>query len=544
MLERIDFAEKKTKKKGYKEERKALMDQLVLLQQQAREAQVGFVVLFEGWDGAGKGSRLSDLLYLMDARATSVHLTKDRPADETELFSRLETGVTSFDPLMKEFWQALGERGTVTFYDCGWYHAGVEQIIETEHERHLAKAKKKAENPRVGAKKLVKAAMKPREDLNGHSRLDICLESIESFERALTDNGYVVIKFFAHITARTQFDRLMDRYANSDVRWLSEREILNLGEYDAFYELQDYMLEQTDYTFAPWHVLNGEDKRGANLDIARTLVSEMQAALEAKREKDAQPKVTEGAAPALSRYPITPDYPLLENVEHDLVLNLDDYREQLEVEQELLHNLELQMYQQRVPMMLMFEGWDAAGKGGSIKRVAQALDARAYNIFPSPAPTKAELAHPHLWRYWTRLPKAGHVGIYDRSWYGRVLVERVEGLASHEEWSRAYDEINEFERDMIEWGAILIKFWVNISEDEQLNRFKARQEDPQKQWKITDEDWRNREKNPQYAEAIQDMFRLTSTTYAPWTILESDNKQYARIKALRTINDALEARLN
>ncbi len=186
---------------------------------------------------------------------------------------------------------------------------------------------------------------------------------------------------------------------------------------------------------------------------------------------------------------------------------------------------------------------DAAGKGGSIKRVAQAIDARAYTIFPSPAPTKPELLHPFLWRYWTRLPKAGHVGIYDRSWYGRVLVERVEGFASPREWARAYDEINEFEQEMANWGALLLKFWVNVSPDEQLRRFQERQNDPMKQWKITDEDWRNRDKYPQYEAAINDMFRLTSTPHAPWYVLESDNKYYARVKALKIINEQLEKRL-
>ena len=175
--------------------------------------------------------------------------------------------------------------------------------------------------------------------------------------------------------------------------------------------------------------------------------------------------------------------------------------------------------------------------------MAQALDARAYTIFPSPAPTKPELLHPHLWRYWTRLPKAGHVGIYDRSWYGRVLVERVEGFATPAEWSRAYDEINEFEHDLVDWGAILLKFWVDVSPEEQLRRFQDREDDPAKQWKITEDDWRNREKYPQYKAAIDDMFRLTSTTFAPWVVLESDDKRYARIKALRIIVEALEKRL-
>ena len=192
----------------------------------------------------------------------------------------------------------------------------------------------------------------------------------------------------------------------------------------------------------------------------------------------------------------------------------------------------------------MYEGWDAAGKGGNIKRVAKALDARAYEIYPSPAPTKPELAHPHLWRYWTRLPQAGKVGIYDRSWYGRVLVERVEGFATPEQWGRAYDEINAFEHELVQWGAVLLKFWVDITPDEQLARFEARAADPAKTWKLTDEDWRNRDKYPQYKAAVDDMFRLTSTEFAPWTVLESDDKHYARIQALRAISEALEARLH
>lgn len=248
-------------------------------------------------------------------------------------------------------------------------------------------------------------------------------------------------------------------------------------------------------------------------------------------------------APRASRFRVVDNPPKVDEIDHSLVLDLEDYKRELKEQQHLLNKLEMEMYQKRIPLMLMYEGWDAAGKGGNIKRVAQALDARAYTIFPSPAPTKPELLHPHLWRYWTRLPKAGHVGIYDRSWYGRVLVERVEGFASTAEWARAYDEINEFEQELVRWGAILLKFWVDVSPEEQLRRFTDRQNDPAKQWKITDEDWRNRDKYPQYKAAVEDMFRLTSTPFAPWIVLESDDKHYARVKALKIINEALEARL-
>lgn len=255
-------------------------------------------------------------------------------------------------------------------------------------------------------------------------------------------------------------------------------------------------------------------------------------------------KVQHSFAPLASRYDIRPDYPKIEDKVSDYCLDREVYRRERKRLQAELFELENKMYRARIPLLIMYEGWDAAGKGGNIKRVAQALDARSYTIIPSPAPTRPELAHPHLWRYWTRIPKSGHVGLFDRSWYGRVLVERVEEITPPDAWSRGYDEINEFECDLVDWGAILLKFWVDVSREEQLNRFNARQNDPNKAWKITDEDWRNRDKYEQYRSAIDDMFRLTSTVYAPWIILESDNKYYARIKALGEIVNALKKRLD
>ena len=352
--------------------------------------------------------------------------------------------------------------------------------------------------------------------------------------------------------------------------------------YDEAYKLYDRLLEGTNFAFAPWIIVNGEDRRAANNQIASALVEALEHALaagpdeasEAAKAKAAENSaraaeaVAEGGAegaeqaadavaqaeaeaaaqhalaPRGSDFIVMAGYPQIDHsVSKPRIDDVDEYRTLLKAEQERFRALEQEMYQKRIPLMIMYEGWDAAGKGGNIKRIAQAIDARAYTIFPSPAPTKPELMHPHLWRYWTRLPKAGHVGIYDRSWYGRVLVERIEGFASPQQWARAYDEINAFEQELVQWGAILLKFWVDITPDEQLARFKARQEDPSKTWKITDEDWRNRDKYPQYKQAVDDMFRLTSTTFAPWIVLESDSKYYARIQALRAINEALEARL-
>ncbi len=523
MLDRVDFSAEPLKKEAYKPAYDALIERLVVLQQQAITQGVGLVVLFEGWNGAGKGSRISDLMYHLDARATSVHVSPDADVASARELGRLGSGVTGYHPLMQEYWQALGERGHITFYDRGWYTKAT-QLMLAQHPADLVL-------PKRGARHY--------------------LESIEDFERQLTRDGYVVVKLFMHIRKKTQRKRLDRLYDDKATRWrVPEKKLVSTKDYDEAYELYDKLLDGSDFSFAPWVLINGEDKRAANLAIAATLVSAIEGALEA-RARDASKEVTplrtaaaqHACAPARSRFETVDDPLRVETMDHSLSIPPDEYKRELKDLQKRLFRLENIMYQERVPLMLVYEGWDAAGKGGNIKRVAQALDARAYTIFPSPAPTKPELAHPHLWRYWTRLPKAGHVGMYDRSWYGRVLVERVEDITPPERWAEGYDEINEFEHDLIDWGAILLKFWVDVSPEEQLARFTARAEDPAKQWKITPDDWRNREKLEQYASAVDDMFRLTSTTYAPWIVLESDDKRYARIKALRIIVAALEERL-
>ena len=577
MLETVDFSRERISKEDYKPRRDALMKELVVLQQQARSAGVGMVILFEGWDGAGKGSRISDLMYNLDARATSVHVTENLDISDAASFAGARYGVSGFYPKMQQFWKTLGMRGSFTFYDRGWYTLAMQYMLYSEFGE--AKLKNgKVKNPKAAIAKAVKEAAKERHVSDMHA----ALTSATEFERQLVDDGYIVVKFFVHVTKEGQKKRLTKLRNNPATAWrVDDDKLATLGRYEEAYKLYDRLLEGSNTDIAPWHLINGEDKRAANLEIAQTLVDALKTALSASPDEAAaaaaakaqansagkledapidgrtpeQQQVVEAAAaraaeeahahaPVTSRFRLLDEYPDVDSVDHTLKLDPEEYKQLLKKQQKRLNKLELEMYQARVPLMIMFEGWDAAGKGGAIKRIAQALDARAYTIFPSPAPTKPELMHPHLWRYWTRLPKAGHVGIYDRSWYGRVLVERVEGFASDEEWSRAYDEINEFEQDMVRWGAVLLKFWVDISQDEQLVRFKARQADPTKQWKITDEDWRNRDKYPQYKSAVEDMFRLTSTPFAPWTILESDDKRFARVKALETINDALELRLH
>lgn len=563
MLDTVRLGSQKVSKKEYKVRFKELINKLVVLQQEAKRQELGVVVLFEGWKGAGKGSRISDLLYHLDARDTSVYVTEDFEGEEAENVLSEEFGSTGYFPVMQQFWKALGQRGSMTFYDRGWYSVAAQHVINML--------------PKKG-----KLSKKERAAVEAHTAR--MLPSIEDFETQLRNDGYLVIKFFLHISEQTQRERLVGLYSDPATKWrVTQSDLEQLEHHSQSYRVYDEMLKRSNFKAAPWILLDASDHRRVNLSVAQTLVTALErelsrpknnAALEAEaKAKENSAAAVAGSvadderersdeenqllrlqaeheaaamsahAPTMTRFIPSAHIPSLDEVDHSLALTHDEYKLQLKAEQERLRRIELEMYIRRVPMMIMYEGWDAAGKGGSIKRVAQALDARSYTIFPSPAPTKPELLHPHLWRYWTRLPKAGHVGIYDRSWYGRVLVERVEGFASTDQWSRAYEEINEFERDMVDWGAILLKFWVDISPETQLRRFEARENNPAKRWKITAEDWRNRDKYPQYRAAVDDMFRLTSTHNAPWIILESDDKHYARVKALRIINEAIEKRL-
>lgn len=530
MLELVNLNEKIDDKSEYKSKYDALIKKLVVLQQQAVREGVGLVVLFEGFEGAGKGSRISDLMYNLDARATYVHVTKDIDVKDTEQFDRINKNLVCMHPFMQEFWEVLGERSQITFFDKGWYT----KLIEV----YQACSKNKSKATRFKAEE-------------AHL-------SIRNFERQLTNDGYTVVKFFVVIDKSTEKKRLSSLKENPATAWrVNDKKKHAVEHYSENYKIFDSLISNSNFDFAPWTLINGCDKRVANLHIASTLVDALDNALKRKATNfcshckittdDMTPtekaNVQHSFAPLASRYKIRPDYPKIEEQVSNYCLDREVYRRERKRLQAELFDLENKMYRARIPLLIMYEGWDAAGKGGNIKRVAQALDARSYTIIPSPAPTRPELAHPHLWRYWTRIPKSGHVGLFDRSWYGRVLVERVEEITAPDAWARGYDEINEFERDLVDWGAILLKFWVDVSREEQLNRFNARKADPDKSWKITDEDWRNRDKYEQYRSAIDDMFRLTSTVYAPWIILESDNKYYARIKALNEIVDALKKRL-
>ena len=287
-------------------------------------------------------------------------------------------------------------------------------------------------------------------------------------------------------------------------------------------EVYDQFLCDTNHSTAPWYIVDAKDKKWAQLQILETIVQGIDTAF---------------ANSALSVPLLQNAFPLkpisrLDEVSLDKSLTDEEYERLLDLYQKRLKELHNELYRKKIPVIIAYEGWDAAGKGGNIKRITEALDPRGYEVHPIASPEPHEKSRHYLWRFWNRLPKTGHVAIFDRTWYGRVMVERLEGFCSKNDWQRAYVEINEFEKELSDWGAIIVKFWVQIDKDTQLARFKERENTPEKRWKITDEDWRNREKWDSYEEAVNEMLEKTNTSYAPWHILESNDKKYARIGIL------------
>ena len=263
----------------------------------------------------------------------------------------------------------------------------------------------------------------------------------------------------------------------------------------------------------------------------------------AKEEAKAAGKAVTGEPPIGESSAVTFGSSVLDAVDLSKSLTRSVYKKKLNDLQKRMALLHSELYKRRIPVVIGFEGWDAGGKGGAIHRLTKTMDPRGYEVIPTAAPNDIEKAHHYLWRFWNHMPKAGHVAIFDRTWYGRVMVERIEGFCTEEEWRRAYSEINRMEAQMADAGAIVLKFWLHIDKDEQKKRFEERMEDPNKQWKITDEDWRNREKWEEYVKAVDEMILRTSTTYAPWIIVEGNDKLYARIKVLETVVEAIEKRL-
>lgn len=485
MLETVDLAANLSKDE-YKEAHKRLELNLAQLQRDLRTARIPVMVVFEGWDAAGKGSALGRLVQPLDPRGFKVH-TILPPTDEERLY-----------PPMRRFWCRLPAYGAIGIFDRSWYRQVLDERVQNGSEAHA---------------------------------WQLAFEQIRVFERQFTDDGGIIVKFFLHISKKEQKKRFKELKADPAFAWkVGKAERRRHKRYNDYAAAIEDMLRETSTAYAPWTVVPATDHRFADVRIAETLLTAFEQALASRKDAKAQ---TLDAPPRRT----SP----LERVDLAATITAEDYSKQLAELQGSLRRLQHLCYLERVPVVMVYEGWDASGKGGNIRRLTRELDPRGYEVVPVGAPEGDEKSHHYLWRFWRALPKGGHFTVFDRSWYGRVMVERVEGFARPDEWSRAYREINEFESQLVESGAVMLKFWIHISKEEQLARFEARQNTPHKNWKITDEDWRNRKRWDEYWNAVSDMIERTSTAHAPWTIVEGNDKHHARIKALRTAVERVEA---
>jgi polyphosphate:AMP phosphotransferase len=477
------------------------------------------IILFAGVDGGGKGETVNILNEWLDPRWLMTR-AYDEPSDEER-----------DRPEYWRFWRDLPPKGRIGLFLSSWYS---QPILRRVYEK------------------------------DNQAAFDDRLDRILAFEKALADDGALILKFWMHLSHDAQKRRLKKLEKDPLTSWRVTQQDWDHWEiYDRFESAAERTIMRTSTGTAPWTIIEGLDPNYRSLTVGgivqkeisrhleviskkKLLQKELQARLTATaleiQDADAGSSDAEVDDAATVLTPL-PGATLLSSLDMSLELKKSDYKKQLKECQARLNQLHRKALKKKISTILLFEGPDAAGKGGAIRRITAALDARHYQVIPIAAPTDEERAHHYLWRFWRHLSRAGRINIFDRSWYGRVLVERVEGFATEAEWKRAFAEINEFEEQLTEHGILLLKYWVHISKDEQLERFTAREQTPHKRWKLTEEDWRNREKWDDYEMAVNDIVEHTSTHTAPWVLVEGNDKRFSRIKVISTFCDRLEAML-
>lgn len=493
MLEKIDLS-KKVDKKTYRRVMDEAEEKLGRLQRECKDAGIPVILVFEGMGAAGKGVQINRLIQALDPRGFDVYAC-DRPTEDEQM-----------RPFLWRYWTKTPAKGRIAVFDRSWYRS-----VQVDRFDGLT-----------------------REDKLGDAYQDIL-----SFEKQLCDDGTVIMKFFLYIDKDEQKKRFKKLEGSKETSWRVTEEDWNRNkDFDRYLKMNEEMLEKTDTDYAPWVIIEAVDKDYAALKIVSTVMDRLEYELEHRRPED-EKTAQRQESKTRERF----KNGVLSGIDLSKSLTEEEYKTRLKKLQKRLAELHSELYRLRIPVVIGFEGWDAGGKGGAIKRLTSNLDPRGYRVNPTAAPNDIEKVHHYLWRFWNSVPKAGHIAIFDRTWYGRVMVERIEGFCSEAEWRRAYQEINEMESHMANAGAVVLKFWLHIDKDEQERRFRERQANPAKQWKITDEDWRNREKWDQYEEAVNEMLIRTSTTYAPWIVVEGNDKRYARVKVLQTVVDALEKKV-
>ena len=483
MFERFDLT-KKTPDKVFLKDIEEMQKELGMLQRELRDKKIPVIILVEGWHASGITMVMNELIKLLDPRGFSLY-SIGSPSDEERA-----------RPFLWRFWEQIPPKGRIALFARSWYSRSLAEIISGIEWKHGIKRS---------------------------------LSQINQFERQLADDGTIVLKFFLHISKTEQKKRLEEREQNLLTSWMIDK-----GDWDFHNQYENYLpvieefIEGTDHPYAPWTIVEATDRNYTILKVFSAVIKRLEKNLavseEKTRGKTVHSEITRPKKVEVRRRCLPED-----------TLSRHEYEQKLLACQEQVREIQYRLFKRKIPLVIVYEGWDAAGKGGNIMRLVRHMNPRGYNVIPVSKPNDTENVYNYLWRFVRRYPKAGHITIFDRSWYGRVLVERVEGFCSETEWKRAYNEINEMEETYVENGGGIIKFWLEIDKDEQGRRFSQRQTDPLKKWKITDEDWRNREKWDLYELAVDEMLARTHTRAAPWTVVESNDKWYARLKTLQTV---------
>lgn len=506
---------RKVAKEDYKQRESMLRQKLLEVQRKMNQlGRFSVIVVFAGVDGAGKAQTVNLLNAWMDPRWLVTRAYGEASDEERER------------PEFWRFWRDLPPRGRIGLFLRSWYSR---PILDR-----------------------VYGAITPAE-------FDERLDRIIAFEKALADDGVIILKFWMHLSREAQKKRLKSLEKDPLTRWqIKDTSWEHWRMYDKFLEAAERTIMRTSTGQAPFSLVEGADPYYRSLTVGNVLLDSIGKSIERIKVEDKLKNKLRSDATMAKKSTANQDtsskatvednaktglVTILSHLDMSQKIEKDDYNLKLKKYQGRLNLLQRKAKEQRVSTLLVFEGWDAAGKGGTIRRITAALDASNYQVFPFSAPTDEERAHHYLWRFWRHLSRAGRFTIYDRSWYGRVLVERVEGYASEPELRRAYGEINDFETQLIEHGVVLLKYWLHITKEKQLARFKEREQTPHKRWKLTEEDWRNRDKWDDYELAVNDMVQRTSTRLAPWTLVESNDKRFARIKVLKTLCKKLEKAL-
>ncbi len=459
------------------EEKSEMAENFGALQRKVNETGLPVLIIIDGWECSGKGYVIHDLVKEVNHKFVKVHVFGEGSA------------CAAGYPYLTKFWKASPGKGDISIFDRSFYC----ELMDFKESKDVTLAGK--------------------------------VKEYSTVERQLIDNGTLILKFFLNLDEKAQKKRIKeykdDKYKKA---LLSDRDYKQNEDYDKYQRRISEILTATNTKAAPWRIIPADSMKDASSEVLGICIEEIEKALDL---------LEKNGTITLSREILLPEAKdVLGGLDMSKTMSKEEYDERKSELDKALNDLGYEFYLKNVPAMIIFEGVDAAGKGGAIKRLTGALDPRGYDVVPISKPTEVELAHHYLWRFWNVMPQRGKTVIFDRSWYGRVLVERIEGLANEFEWKRAYDEINATEKHLYREGMFVLKFFLSVDKDEQLNRFNSREEDPEKNYKLTDEDWRNRDKWDRYITAYNDMLTITDTEYAPWVVVPGNDKYYARIKVM------------